>query len=441
MRGKRILTIGLTILCLAASGCNRSPDSASRSGSTKYATDGKFTMAVSADPGSFDPYHSQLIFGQAHLAYDSLVNLRRDGKFVSGLAEDWRADAHSATFALRSGVTCSDGTPLTAAQVAADINYVADPANGSAQYGVNTPPVPLTATASDASRTVKVVTKKPFGFLLHTIGQLPIMCSRGLKDSKILKTASDGTGPFVLTQVIPGQSYTFKVRKDYAWGPDGATTKEPGTPSTLVLRVVENDTTATNLMLSGEVNLAQIMGEDRKRLEAAGLGRVDRPLAGAWLWFNQLNKRPTADQRVRRALVQALNLDQLIKVNTGGTGKAAASLSSMEPKPCAGDTVAGRFPPHDVKAAKALLDEAGWIENANGTRSKDGARLRLDLHYVPSYSPFNKPTAELVALSGRPSVSMCLSHRTRQRTWPKPCSSPVTMTSTCKDPASTSPAR
>jgi peptide/nickel transport system substrate-binding protein len=383
-----------TALCVVAAGC--SGGSSSEPDAAQYASAGTFTMALRGDPATFDPYHSQLIFATAYLAYDPLVHVQPGGKVVGGLAEKWDATPTSATFTLREGVTCSDGTPLTAAAVAKAISYVVDAKNKSPQYGVNTPTVPLTATGEDATRTVKVSTKSPFGFLLNTIGQLPIMCAKGLADRELLKTRSDGTGPFVLTEVVPGQSYTFTVRDGYTWGPGGAATSAEGTPAKVVLRVIENETTAANLLTAGEVSFAQITGQDQQRLDAAGLGKIDVSMAGAWLWLNHAAGRPTAELAVRKALAQALDLNEVVKVNTGGTGKASAGLVAMEPRPCTDDTVAGQLPGFDRAVAERSLDEAGWAKGTDGVRVRGGKPLALDVHY-PSGSPNEKATAELLA--------------------------------------------
>ncbi len=396
------LFAGALVTCLASTSCGGTTKP-QRSANAGFAKDGTFTMVLPSDPGTFDPYRSQLIFGRTALAYDALVNLRPDGRFVSGLAEKWNADARSATFTIRPGVTCSDGTPLTARQVAAAINYVTNPKNGSAQYGVNTPTEPLRATADDPTRTVRVVmTKKPFGFLLNTIGQLPIVCAKGLADPKLYSTGSDGTGPFVLTKVVPGQSYTFTRRDGYTWGPGGASTKAPGTPAKVVLRIVPNESTTANLLLSGEVNFAQITGDDQQRLIAQGLDRVKSPGAGGWLFFNQLPGRPWADIRLRQALVQAIDINQLVKVNTGGTGSPSTGLVALLPKPCTGNTVAGRLPRRDVATAQALLDQAGWAKGPDGIRQKNGKPLTLDLDYYVGYSAYGRPTAELLAEQWKP---------------------------------------
>ncbi len=362
----------------------------------RYAKNGTLNIGIVDDLAAFDPYGPSA-FGESYLAYDPLVNLRPDGKFVSGLAEKWSATAKSASFTLRPGVTCSDGAPLTASQVATAISYVGDPKNKSAQYGVYTPTTPMKVSSDDASRTVSIKLEKPFGFLLNTVGQMPIVCARGLKNRKLLASSSDGTGPFVLTKVVPGESYTFTVRRDYAWGPGGARTTARGTPATVVMRVIPNETTRANLLVSGELNIAPVVGQDGARLDKSGLGHYNVPLPGNWLWFNQIGGRPTADIRVRQALIRALDLNEIIKVNTGGIGSAATGLITVEPRPCPGDTIANQLPRQDVALAGQLLDQAGWTKGADGIRRKGGKPLSLNLHYVSIQSDYNKPTAELLA--------------------------------------------
>src|SRR4051812_23124158 len=98
-----LMLVTCGVLC-AITACAGSP---SRGGgqSSDFAQNATFTMAVKQDFGSFDPYTNPNILGYTPLTYDSLVNLQPDGKFVSGLAEKWTADAKTATFTLRSGVT------------------------------------------------------------------------------------------------------------------------------------------------------------------------------------------------------------------------------------------------------------------------------------------------------------------------------------------------
>ena len=118
------VTLGLVLTaCDSGSGATVS--------STGKPVDGQsFTMAVSADPGNLDPHFTSLsvTLQVDNFLYDSLVNLDPDGKMVAGLAEKWEGTTTKATYTLRKGVTCADGSPLTATTVAENISFVGDPA-------------------------------------------------------------------------------------------------------------------------------------------------------------------------------------------------------------------------------------------------------------------------------------------------------------------------
>ena len=394
---RRISVAAVTVMVAGTLGACGTDGRGPGDGPVTYVEDGTFTMAMTSDPGTVDPYRNVLSLAEmGGLVYDSLVNRTADGEYVSGLATDWEVDDRSATFTLRDDVTCSDGSPMTAGQVAAALEFIKDPANASVLYGLLVPTTPFTVEADDGNGTVQVRMDQPFSFLLETIGQVPIMCAEGLENPDRLADESFGTGPFELTEVVPGDRYSFSRRDDYAWGPDGATTDVEGMPKSVVLRIVPNESTAANLLLSGEVNLALVQGADRDRLSAQGLESLELRQTLGELWFNQRDGRPGADTEVRQALTAALDLDELAAVSTSGHGDRAVGLVANEGNPCFADNVKGHLPEHDVDAAAQLLDEAGWVLE-DSVRTRDGEPLSIDLHYTPSDGEGGVAAAELVA--------------------------------------------
>ena len=73
-------------------------------------------------------------------AYETLVYLAPDGEIRAGLAESWEETPTSVTYTLKEGITCGDGSELTATTVAENFSFVADPANQSPLLGVHVPP-------------------------------------------------------------------------------------------------------------------------------------------------------------------------------------------------------------------------------------------------------------------------------------------------------------
>ncbi|MFC9328648.1 ABC transporter substrate-binding protein [Kitasatospora sp. NPDC057015] len=382
------LTATTTAAALALSGCA----GAARSSTTTPLVDrGTVRIAAASETPSFHPYSA---FGaaQARYAYDSLVNLAPDGAVVTGLASSWQATTTTAVFTLRPGVTCSDGTPLTASAVARALGYAGDPANQLAGARTVLPNVPFTARADDAAGTVSATTTAPYPFLTRTLGLLPIVCPAGLDRPQSLDRSSQGTGPYVLTSYAPGGPYEFTVRDGYTWGPDGATTAEPGLPARIVLSVVPQASTAANLLLTGGVEIANVNGPDRARLTGHGLATTDVATVVGLTFFNQRPGRPLADPEVRRALVAALDRQGLANVAVGGTGRPATDFGA-EGSVCHADLSAD-LPSRD--AAEALR-AAGWTRTGNGPLTREGRVLRLRLITSPDLGPTLPSVAELMA--------------------------------------------
>ena len=348
--------------------------------SSSYVSGQTATILLPSDPGSLDPDLTSLSVTQQadSFLYDSLINFTSSDAMEPGLATKWSGTTTSATFTLRKGVTCSDGSPLTAATVAANINFVGTIKNASSRAGVWVEPG-ATATADDATGTVTVKSPVPDAFLVSDVGQTQIVCDSGLKNRKLLQEGAEGTGLYTLTSSVPDSSYTLALRKGYNWGPGGVTSATKGLPATVVLKVVTNMTTGANLLLSGGANIGEVVGPDTQRLTSLYSQSVDAPFGV--LWFNQKQGTPTAQEAVRRALTQALELTQLGQVLTSGTGTPTTGMVAPAFSPCKGNTVSGNLPAYDLSAAKSALA---------------GKSLSLAVYYVTSVGSGGAAAAELM---------------------------------------------
>ena len=214
-----------------------------------------------------------------------------------------------------------------------------------------------------------------------------------MADRDLLKQGADGTGMFTLTEAVANDHYTLTRRKDYAWGLGDWKTDQVGLPDTVVLRVVNNETTAANLLLNKEANVSVIAGPERQRLAAQNLFKREIVAPLGLLWFNQKAGLPTADEAVRRALVQALDLTELGQVVTSGAGTPSTGLVASGP--CGQNTVGANLPAKDVEAAKSALDAAGWAAGGDGIRTKGGQRLTVEVYVPTSVGPGTQAGSEL----------------------------------------------
>jgi peptide/nickel transport system substrate-binding protein len=358
--------------------------------------DGTFTTSISADPGNLHPHLTVLSVARQvdGYMYDKLVYFTRDGEQLPWLAESWKVQPKSVTFTLKDGITCSDGSPLSASDVAANFDFVTDPKNASPINGVLIPP-DLKASADDQAGTVTVSVSQPDPFLLQEAGELYIVCQGGLDNPDRLKSDGLGTGMYELTEAVPADHYTFQRRDGYTWGPGGVTSSDSGTPKTATLQVIENEATAVNLFLAGDLDAVTVEGPDRQRLEGQYEEEDVKSTAGE-LFYNQDEGRPGADPAVRAALSQSLDFSELMTVITGGFGEMSRMAATIEPTGCDYDAVGPHLEEPDPDAAAATLDAAGWVEGSDGVRSKDGQQLSVNLIYDASASDTVAAAAERI---------------------------------------------
>ncbi|MEV4568903.1 ABC transporter substrate-binding protein [Nonomuraea sp. NPDC049419] len=381
---------GLAALALLAAGCGGTGAEGGPAGG------GTFTYALPADPGVLDPAMGVLNVTNTtlSLAYDTLVGVDAEGRIVPALAQKWDVEPDKVTFTMRKDAVCSDGSPVTPSDVAASVNHITDPATKSSIYGVLVP-TGMKAEADDAAGTVTLSMPEPFSFILETGRAVFVVCGKGAKDRSLLARSTSGSGAYQLTEAVPGDHYTFKVRREYTWGRPGSSIKEA--PETVVLKIVPNEQTAANLLVAGSLNGITLYGPDRARVEAApGVTKAVTPVANGQFFYHQGDDRPTSDPAVRKALTQAIDLKELAGIASSGTGKPPTGLV-LHPRPCQGDTVTGHVPAHDPAAAAAALDAAGWKAGPDGVRVKDGKRLTLRYLYATTRGAGVQAAAEYLA--------------------------------------------
>lgn len=388
---------GFCVVATVLSGCGGGSSGESSSGGTpeaeQVANGGTFTVASSADPGNLDPQlsASSNLLQLSAFAYDPLLGLDNSGKVLPALAQSWTLEGMRATLTLRDGITCADGSPFTAADAAANLTFVGDPANQSPFLGVY---MPAGAKVSASGQTVTLNLAAPAPFLLEGLSGLPMVCASGMADRKVLAKETRGTGPFPLKEAVPSDHFTFTKRTGYTWGPDGASTDTAGLPDEIVVKIVANETTAANLLLSGGLNAAVVLGADAQRLQQANLFSAKQDTLLGEMWLNHATGRPGSDPAVRKALVQALDLPQVAKVLTSNQGVPGTTLSMSPPVACPGNTAAAA-PAYDLEQAKATLDGAGWSPGAGGTRIKGGKPLKIVFNHNTVLGPGGTAAAEL----------------------------------------------
>lgn len=310
---------------------------------------------TSLDPAKGGSYQDVIA---ATALYSPLVIFDQSGKIIPDLATSWSVTSSSATFHIRTGVTCSDGTAVTPAVVANSLSWFLAPSTGAAAASLvvgsgNSAKV----TANEKADTVTIALAHPWSQLLAGLA-LPlagIVCPAGIKDPSSLATHSDGTGPYVSSSEVPGASYTFKRRSGYNWGPSYPGQPSGTAPQTLVYKVVTDENTASDLQETGGLDIATYGTNDWAHLQtSSGFSHSTQLQSDTMLIFNEAPGHPTAKKSVRLAIAQAVDRSGMAKIIGNGTPYLENNVGKST-YACYNSSVGALIPKYDPSAAAKVL--------------------------------------------------------------------------------------
>lgn len=338
---------------LLASGCTQG------GGATAPVGD-SLRLGLTTDVSTFDPIKSSSAgdYLMNRLMYSPLVGIDDGNVAVPRLAARWDVTANGATFVLKKGVSCSDGSPLTAGQVAASLERYRARGSATGQtFGPDNSGDKTTITADDAAGTVTITLANPWGELLTGLGQpaTSIVCASGLAAGDALAAGNvdgAGTGPYVLTRNERGTSYDLTLRDGFDAYPQFHNLPGGVPAKTLRLSIVKNESTLANQLQTGELDYGSFTGPDAARFDGGGFTTMKAPVVRYYLTFNERPGHPGADPQLRRAIAQALDPQAFAKV----FGVSASPLASyVESGTTCANTDTALLVKPDVAAAKSRL--------------------------------------------------------------------------------------
>ncbi|WP_411102412.1 ABC transporter substrate-binding protein [Streptomyces sp. cmx-4-9] len=330
-------------------------------------------VGIATEPDSLSPLLGYGKDGNSKI-FDGLLTHDADMTLQPALAAalpEVSPDGLTYTYALRQDVQFSDGEPFSAEDVVFTYRTILDPGTNNASK------TELDAIASVEARgkdTVVFTLKYPYApFAERTV--LPIapehVAGRQDVNSGDFTTHPVGTGPYLLTGWSKGEKLGFAANPRY-WGGEPAVKK-------FTMAVIKDDDVRVTRLRSGELdaavlppNLAEGFRSDPARTTYAAktfdYRNVTLPTGNP----------VTGDVAVRRALDTAVDRGAMVDKLLEGAGKPAYG-----PVPTGSPWfTAGTERPHDLAAARQILDAAGWKAGGDGIRAKDGVRASFPLWYT-----------------------------------------------------------
>ena len=296
-------------------------------------------------------------------------------------------DATVFTFDIRTDVTYSDGTPMTAQNIVDNFDLYGQ---GDKDRLLN---VSEQISNYDYGEVVDEDTVR-FHFTAPSPGFAQATSSYNaglLADSSLQLRNEDfgpggaanviGSGPFVVDSETLGTDLVLKTREDYDWAPPSLEHQGRARIDGIHYTFAAEEAVRSGALLSGQADAARTISPPVERhLKDQGVQVVASATNGM---NNQLamrfNHPLLQDIRVRKAIIHGINREEIIRILLSDSYPLATSSMTSSALGYAEQPGAYTFDPDQ---ARALLHDAGWTPGPDSIRVKDGQRLSLSVNHA-----------------------------------------------------------
>jgi peptide/nickel transport system substrate-binding protein len=404
--------VAATILAMGAAACS---SSSSSSGTTSTSSVKQGAPLVIVDntgqvfAQTFNPYVSTSLGVEDNMqsmTYEPLLEFNIMDPTQAPIpwlatAYAWSNGGKTLTFTIRSGVKFSDGTPMTASDVAFTFNLLIKNSTLASQAPGPTP-LPVSAAAPNATTAVLTFSQPEYAnlFLIGSTYILPEHIWQSQSNPATYGDANPvGTGPYELAS-FSSQKVTFK-QNPYYWQKSKVTVPEVIFPNYV------SNTTANPALDSGQVGYA---GNDVANVSSDYLSA--NPDNHTWTsnqpWFADNNvvtlwpnatKAPLNDPKVRLAVSAGINRQQLSAQGETDYEPPATSSSGLL-LPTQGALLDPSYS-NDISATSnsakvsQILTSDGYTKTG-GKWMKNGQPIKFSIEDPSSYTDY-ATDAQLIA--------------------------------------------
>jgi peptide/nickel transport system substrate-binding protein len=365
---------------------------------TIRAQEAPLRAGLKLSPTSMDP-HFRLSGEQAILRalHTRFIDMTPAGKPTPGIAAAWQLDPgqRSWTFRLRDDARFSDGSPVTAEDVAYSLWRVPRIEGSAGAYHIFVRAITRVEVVD--RHTIRLHTETPYPFMVEDMTEIAVVSARlgeGFRPADFnAGLVAAFSGPYVLDGYRFGEHVT--LRRNPHW--HGA---RPAVDA-VSFRVIANDSARVAALLAGDVRaIDELPVQDLARLrreaglnvtQAAGMRVMyvamdsDRDVTPHVRDANgaPMTRNPFKDARVRQALSLAINRAAIVERVMEG---AATVASNLLPDGTAGTSARLGVTPHDPDRARRLLAEAGYPQG-----------FQVTIHATNDRYPNDEKVAQAIA--------------------------------------------
>jgi peptide/nickel transport system substrate-binding protein len=382
-------------LIAGCGGSSHKSSSANASDTTSSNSNSVLTVESSqqnAITKNFNPFiqsSAAALLGATSLIYEPLLqtNAIKPGQYYNWLATgySWANGGKSITFTIRPGVKWSDGSPMTAADVAFTFNML------KKYPDVNTTGLAVKTVSSSGNKVTLNFSTPQYANLQNIAGQTYIVpaavWSKVGDPGKYADPDPVGTGPYGVSQ-FSSQGITLKANPSY-WG---------GKPAvgTVQFPTYASSNTALAALQTDQLHWAGnfIPGVQQVFVNGHSNHHVwFTPIQTNSLMPN-LTKFPTNQLAVRKAISMAIDRTALSEQAEGGIEPPVSNASGLTLPifqqflhPSVASMTLNAH--SDINGAKQVLQQAGYVMGSDGLfRTKSGQKLTIDITNPSSFTDY-----------------------------------------------------
>jgi peptide/nickel transport system substrate-binding protein len=277
--------------------------------------------------------------------YDRIINFDENFEFIPGVAESWEfTDSTTFTLTVGEGFVFHNGAPLTPQDVVFSVERLRNvPRLASLMANI-------ASTEVTGERQVTITLAEQNSSTIRTL------MAEAHVFNEAYSTAADtdpanrpvGTGPYLVTNFVPGGALELEAWADYPPGPAAL--------RNISFKGIEENTNRYIAVETGEAQFAVTSFQDLVRAESNS--RLDviqqKTTNTAFISMNTL-KPPFDNTNVRRAMAYATDKEGLAIIQGG-----SAVIDSMTPDMFVTYYASPELPRFDLEKARQLLEAEGY---------------------------------------------------------------------------------
>lgn len=322
---------------------------------------GTLRLATTADIKTLDPalLTTNPDIWLTDQTYDKLIETWEDLTLKPELAVSWEPnqDVTSYTVHLRQGVKFHSGKEFTSEDVIFTFKRLLDPK-------VASPGRSELSSIKDVvaidKHTVRFDLTAPNAFLPNSLAIYHAKILPSNIDTSKLTTQTDGTGPFVLKELIVGQRAILQRNPNY-W--------DKGKPylDGLICFYMPGAESRVEALKTGVVDLiTPVSATEALGLEKAPGVKVSVVASPSYLnLIMDVTKEPFTNKKVRQAFQAATDREAILKTACMGRGAIGADIPISPTDPYFSPEM--KVPAYDIERARQLLLEAGYPDGIEVT--------------------------------------------------------------------------